>query len=227
MTATTKERGILMHARSVKNIPAGRKTQTRRCDKRFPRGAVSVTLNHANGVLVAEFWTGACGTGICIAQVKCPYGQPGDRLWVRSAHYMRPDKGCAVRSADLMGWLKDDPPEHPGRPFTLDYLERHEWPKKPSIHMPRWASRITLEITDVRVERVQDISEVDAIAEGVNGGCTVCGEEAPCGCATPSPDHCDGFAWEWMDRDGEYAHGDISWYRNEWVWVLTFKVVTP
>ena len=92
---------------------------------------------------------------------------------------------------------------------------------KPSIHMPRWASRITLEIVDVRIERVQGITEEEARKEGIiDGGCINCGRNEPCGCPSPKPDARDGFAnlWEKM-----YAKKGLGWSANPWVWVITFK----
>jgi hypothetical protein len=91
----------------------------------------------------------------------------------------------------------------------------------PSIHMPRWASRILLEITDVRVERLSDISEKDARAEGIiDGGCLNCGESEPCGCANPEPDATDAFAYLWQS-----IYGQENWNANPWVWVIEFKRV--
>ncbi len=81
---------------------------------------------------------------------------------------------------------------------------------KPSIHMPRAASRILLEITDVRVERLNAISEEDARAEGIiDGGCLNCGEPEPCGCANPEPDATDAFAYLWQS-----IYGQESWNAN-------------
>lgn len=92
---------------------------------------------------------------------------------------------------------------------------------RPSIHMPRWASRILLEVTGVSVERLQDISEEDAAAEGISdGGCLNCGEPEPCGCADPKPDARDAFARLWHSINGEE-----SWHANPWVWVVEFKRV--
>jgi len=82
-------------------------------------------------------------------------------------------------------------------------------------------TRITLEITGVRVERVQDISEEDAIAEGVNGGCTTCGRDAPYQCYDPIPDHRDAFIWLWDSINGKKP--GFAWKDNPWVWALTFK----
>lgn len=85
--------------------------------------------------------------------------------------------------------------------------------------MPRWASRILLEITDVRVERLNDISEEDARAEGIiDGGCLNCGEPEPCGCANPEPDATDAFAYLWQS-----IYGQENWNANPWVWVIEFN----
>lgn len=99
-----------------------------------------------------------------------------------------------------------------------------DWTRpRPSIHMPRWASRILLEVTSVRVERLQDISEADARAEGItDGGCTNCGNPEPCGCADPAPDARDAFCNLWQS-----INGDQSWIANPWVWVVEFKRVQP
>lgn len=84
-------------------------------------------------------------------------------------------------------------------------------------------SRIVLEITDVRIERAQDINEEQARAEGItDGGCTACGNHEPCGCDNPSPSAVDSFAWLW-----ESIYGKGSWDDNPWVWVVEFKRVTP
>lgn len=94
-------------------------------------------------------------------------------------------------------------------------------PWKPSIFCTRKASRINLEILSVRVERLQDISEEDAIAEGiVDGGCVNCGNPEPCRCAEPSPDARDSFVFLW-----ESINGAGSWGINPWVWAVSFKAV--
>ncbi len=92
----------------------------------------------------------------------------------------------------------------------------HVVPWRPSIHMPRWASRITLEITDIRVERLQEISYADAMAEGVPF------TELPPGQGRPDPLHRAKFADLW-----ESINGPGSWEANPWVWVIEFKRVTP
>ena len=119
----------------------------------------------------------------------CPYGQPGERLWVREA------------------WLKTNPFSDGGL-HTYGYRATDEaefadaiW--KPSIHMPRVASRITLEVTSVRVERLQDISEADARAEGAS-------------------QHPDG-PWHAYRSLWTLINGPDSWAANPWVWAIEFK----
>lgn len=89
-----------------------------------------------------------------------------------------------------------------------------------------WASRIKLEITDVRVERLQDITEKDATNEGISdGGCLNCGNSSypdPCGCNAPSPSLIDAFVNLW-----ESINGFLSWQENPWVWVIDFQRITP
>lgn len=87
--------------------------------------------------------------------------------------------------------------------------------------MPRWASRITLEITDVRVEQLHDISEEDAKAEGAWGGCTVCGDSESGDCIEHTPSYIDGFAHMWESINGK-KH---PWASNPWVWCIEFKRV--
>ena len=100
------------------------------------------------------------------------------------------------------------------------YDDRDRW--RPSIHMPRDVSRLTLEITDTSLERLQDISESDARAEGItDGGCLNCGEPGPCGCEAPLPDARDGFIRLWRS-----IYGDESWANNPWVWVVSFALLT-
>jgi hypothetical protein len=88
--------------------------------------------------------------------------------------------------------------------------------------MPRWASRIALEITAVRVERLQEITEKDARAEGIiDGGCLNCGEHEPCGCNNPQPDARDSFVWLWDSINGKTC----PWSSNPFVWVIEFRRV--
>jgi hypothetical protein len=152
------------------------------------------------------------------ASLYCPYGVPGDLLWCREtwAVGVTFDK-TAPRDLphDTKVWYLADGPKPLGYGKT-----------RVSIHMPRWASRISLEITDVRVERLNDISEEDAEAEGADRG-VKCADfagkiKAATRCAELSigglGNHRLGFAWLW-----ESLNGPGSWDRNEWVWVLNFR----
>lgn len=135
----------------------------------------------------------------------CPHGRPGDRLWVKETWGALPH---------MMGGVQRE---------TLRYRadgeyqnERGTWRWRSSIHMPRWASRITLEITDVRVERLQDISEADAVAEGCN---PIRPELVQDGLIVrPGRSAVEEFRLVW-----EQINGGGSWEKNPWVWVIEFK----
>jgi len=145
--------------------------------------------------------------------IKCPYGQPGDLLWVREA--FASDGSFIWYRADC----DDGPPlencEYPDGSF-------HDGKWKPSIHMPKWAARLWLKVTGIRVERVQEISEEDARAEGIiDAGCVNCGESEPCGCSDPKPDPIDAFIWLWNSINGKKP--GHAWEDNPWVWVVEFR----
>lgn len=155
-----KERPILFSATMVRAILEGRKTQTRRAVKGVvDPDAVEVlgdsgeAFMHSN--VCASFCDYACGGAL----LKCPYGVSGDRLWVRETWGY---KSFGDARAGKPVYLADCDGKRQARSLR--------W--RPSIHMPRHASRLTLEVVGVRVERLQDISEVDAIAEGID----------PCAC---------------------------------------------
>lgn len=184
------ERPIIFSAPMVRAIIDGSKTQTRRVAKLTVNGYVKEPGGNRR-------WH----TADFDARLACPYGQPGDRLWVRET--WRHVEGGAVY--DAVGGLMDafDPETiyRADRPHALG-------PWKPAIHMPRWASRITLEITEVRIERLQDIDEKDAVAEGVaNSLHTPGGRFAR-----------ENFAHLWWA-----IHGDGSWESNPLVWVVEFE----
>ena len=199
-----KTRPILFRAPMVRAILAGQKTQTRRIVN-HPLAQAAVRIHSCKGQSEFDCILSDGGGGI----IKCPYGAPGDRLWVREtwAHERDgtscpDDTGILYRATDS-GWDDED--------------TGLRW--RPSIFMPRWASRITLEITRVLVERLQEISDADARAEGIaDGGCLNCGESEPCGCADPAPDARDAFAWLWQS-----IHGSNSWHANPFVWVIEFR----
>lgn len=176
-----KERPILFSAPMVRAILEGRKTQTRRVIKPQPE-------SHLDPDSVKGAWESG------FIDVKCPYGQPGDRLWVR----------------ETFAWLPDglNADQNHGRyHYRADGDLAVKW--QPSIHMPRIASRITLRIKDVRVERLQDISDADALAEGVDQTNT----------------SIRGYAAERFKRLWSSINGADSWHSNPWVWVIEFKKV--
>lgn len=209
-----RERPILFSGPMVRAILEGRKTQTRRIVKPQPVPQFGGWIGEAyvsaerNGVLFKEWgegghqpmrWSEDAG------YVNCPYGKPGDRLWVRET-WMPGTQDTAI--------------------YRAAYSNGHEargW--KPSIHMPRWASRITLEVVSVRVERLQWISEADARDEG---------------CVIPENRIVPGTPFEYITRGqgqfvkgiyGVYAelwetiNGSGSWDANPWVWVVEFRRV--
>ena len=195
-----KERPILFSGPMVRALLAGTKTQTRRIAK--PVRHPDLGNMYAPGALVLEHEPQH------VIDRCCPYGRPGDRLWVRETH---------------MNWWKLDPanPEGPRlfshvAAYAADGYELEPGERWiPSIHMLRAASRILLEITGVRVERLQDINEMDAAAEGV-------ATWAP-GALSPdslNADPSDQFRWLWSS-----INGPDSWSANPWVWVVEFKRV--
>ncbi|EPB0431607.1 hypothetical protein ACQ9W4_003491 [Klebsiella pneumoniae] len=204
-----KERGIIFNGEMVRAILDGRKTQTRRPVK-FPVHDKNLGCELAGNELAGELSAGN--------YLNSAFGKPGDRIWVRETF-------CPVDDTQYGGekWVdyRATPKFEASHPAGWDCApndaEALKW--RPSIHMPRWASRILLEITDVRVERLNAISEEDARAEGIiDGGCLNCGEPEPCGCANPEHDATDAFAYLWQS-----IYGQESWNANPWVWVISFE----
>lgn len=199
-----KEHPILFSGAMVKALLGGTKTQTRRTVKDLP-----IILNRETNALEVD--SANIENGRFAKLCPCPYGQLGDRPWVRETwqHSNHPyglyDEDCIVfYRADFLNDVHgpDGEKSPEGRYRT--------W--RPSIHMPRTASRITLEITGVRVERLQEISEADCIAEGTPGGHgSIPGYPYN---ATPL----EHYRWLW-----EQLNGPGSWAVNPWVWVLEFR----
>lgn len=211
MAIEVTERPILFSGEMVRALP--RKTQTRRVMRPQP------TQTGACWNWKAFAWVDGIPIGNLESPlVWCPYGKPGDRLWVRET--WATDKECSAIAyrADLPpdaeadeGWLKRNAPK-----LRKEYAE---WRWKPSIHMPRWASRFTLEVVAVKVERVQDISEMDAMADGCQIGDTLqrCPDGSP---AIKAGTRRISFMHLW---DSIYLKRGSGWEKNPWIWAITFK----
>ncbi len=230
----SKERPILFSGPMVRAILEGRKTQTRRVVK-LKEG------EWTDGNRIAYDRVDRRGTSWNETKL-CPYGVPSDRLWVRESYafadWYDGHAPCEVPRTDIHDpygdgsirqrvWYQADEQQ-----WNPSY--RGKW--RPSIHMPRWASRITLEVKAVRVERLQQISAADAMAEG----CSVVGSVEARNVALPReqfqmlwdsintrpklPDNKSGKRHErvkkWLDK-----HPDCSWNANPWVWVVEFERV--
>ena len=202
-----KERPILFSAPMVRAILEGRKTQTRRIIKPQPSGANTQKDPYGwrwkwvptdKRIPICEW--GKDTTGWISMLKHCPYGASGDRLWVRET-WGPCDGGFCYRAIERPTVKPDDGRWHP------------------AIHMPRWASRITLEIEAVRVERLIEITSEDCIAEGVQ-----CREiwtmDGPSGLPWMQPEGAFRELWESIN-------GARSWDLNPWVWVIQFRRITP
>ncbi|WP_409302983.1 hypothetical protein [Pseudomonas sp. KCJK8993] len=223
-----KERPILFSAPMVRAILDGRKTVTRRPVKADWIQSDRAPMNTAPGLF--HFW--------CSGEHACPYGEPGQRLWVRESFwhaggyvqtYPEDDVGSWSGSRRVHYRADGNPPNEPNRHYpnglrngSYSAAEPNKiWRARPSIHMPRWACRILLEITDVRVERLQNISEEQAQAEGVqrdsDGWADYLMPSTQC-CLTPR----ESFKTLWASISGAKA-----WDANPWVWVVEFRRVQP
>ena len=220
-----KERPILFNGEMVRAILEGRKTQTRRVVK--PQPILERGLWKMGGQFSAGWSEGTRSVPCMPGHSLCtrgPYGSPGDRLWVRETW------GVATRPCPYQGWrdgieyradvawMDDErdllPLHEPEIPdevgdFYGDY-DKEGW--RPSIHMPRWASRIMLEVKAVRVERLQEITEEDARAEGVE-------MVGPASLTSRS-----SFAKLWDSINAKRGYG---WDTNPWVWVVEFELPQP
>ncbi|MDO9227133.1 MAG: hypothetical protein Q8M09_12390 [Pseudomonadota bacterium] len=198
------ERPILFSAPMVRAIFSGMKSQTRRVMKPRPEDGAIVTVGEIGTSRGAAYVRGPRSGGLT-DRIPCPYGSPGDQLWVRETWGVYYDEYVSDCLHEPTWYRADYTPEQES---TMAMPER--W--RPSIHMPRARSRITLEIVGVRVERLQDISEADAIAEGV------------------TPSIVGGYLDHLQYRAGyqtlwESINGAGSWDANPWVWVIEFRRV--
>jgi hypothetical protein len=228
---TTRERPILFSAPMVKAILAGRKTQTRRIVKPQPPDGFTVGRCHYSGTGWALWEDPECRqpNGCLCRSVRCPYGGwPGDRLWVRETHK---HIGNSSNGGPVVGrvlYRADDASEDRGEWPTFDDAPKQKrWntgraPWTPAIHMPRWASRITLEIVGVRVERLKDISNHDAKAEGVEPDIVDSGGVTPWGEGINDVDYVSPFYELWRG-----INGDASCAAKPWVWVVEFRRLDP
>ncbi len=215
------ERPILLSAPMVRAILAGTKTQTRRVMKpQFAADAVPAEMPATDPI---GGWVvgGHSGLWWCDAAAnpddarRCPYGQPGDRLWVREAWDFIPEGDPGTPSCAGIRYWADAGYELRTPPSNYNPMLYGKERVRPSIHMPRWASRITLEVTGVRVERLQDISADDARAEG-------CPDRPVKGAEQSSV---DVLAKLWFHDLWAQINGQKSWDANPWVWVVEFKRV--
>lgn len=198
-----KERGIIFNAEMVRAILDGCKTQTRRVMNNQPctlsGETISVQRDDFNFRWVGDLHNDTSGW------FPCPLGKIGDRLWVRET-WRKFDSSDECGCSEYPCGCPED-----GAIIYRATQDGGESKWSPSIHMPRRYSRITLEITDVRVERLNDISNDDAKSEGCWYGR---GGGVPDKALTPS----DQFPTLW-----EEIYGDGSWSSNPWVWVIEFK----
>lgn len=247
-----KERPILFSGAMVRALLSGSKTQTRRVAKSLPEGTVTVEP-------ASPGWN-AMGLAVCLeSSVRCPYGEPGDRLWVREtwAYNGQASRNTGPKDKRREGYVtyaadnakvthyfgdgpmllcpeqhlpaqREDEDEFDWLARKDEYLTKYFRRMRPSIHMPRWASRITLEVTGVRVERLNEITDADAKAEGIQ---RVHGFDVPAAMGSLP----EG-TWSYPNNENrwwtspasayralwESINGEGSWSTNPWVWVVSF-----
>jgi len=238
-----KERPVSFDGGMVRAILAGRKTQARSVIKPQPPATCLYERNGEVyiGMILRDqpsvwgdksYWRYGAEWGARPDMTQpfptCPYGSPGDRLWVREtwgAVWPDIDREYALEECKIE-YRADLPPDrtdYPGGWPADEARGNPDAPKwRPSIHMPRWASRITLEVTGVRIERMQDISKHDAIAEGIQWS-----EAFPEGYVHPGSRRGFGSAQQAFRSlwDSINAKRGYSWDSNPWVWVVEFEVI--
>jgi hypothetical protein len=207
-TVTMMERPILFSGRMVRAILDGKKTQTRRVMKPQPPKEAAVVDPYNGNIEHFTAWSAdhkmflGPGNVKGTAHWRCPYGKPGDRLWVRETWAYPTDAPDAAVTTEIL--------YHAGCLLT-----DVRW--RPSIHMPRRASRLSLEIVAIRAEMVKDVSHDDAVAEG-------CYRIDPCA-AYPNGNAWGraGYAALWDEINSARGFG---WETNPWVWVVSFKRIS-
>ncbi|AYO66730.1 morphogenetic protein [Klebsiella pneumoniae] len=212
-----KERGMIFNAEMVQALLDGRKTQTRRPVK-FPVHDKNLGCELAGNELAGELSAGN--------YLNSAFGKPGDRIWVRET-FQVPLFNYEQMDEYLEDSSKFEKPEfcqyaadggHRPEYQDADDNLRHGW--RPSIHMPRWASRILLEITGVRVERLNSIHDVDAMREGIQNLTTCSHSDFGIPGVVNAQHPVRAFQLLW-----ESIYGADSWRANPWVWVIEFKRV--
>lgn len=238
-----KARPIIFSAAMVRALLAGTKSQTRRV-VRLPKDVVEVVVDPGGtifgpGPYIKAYRHDGCDPPM-YPRIRCPYGYPGDRLWVRETWQalhvsVNPETGhgedidvpTSIPKDSRNGWKVAYAATDPQ---ADEHRDDRGFSWRPGIHMPRWASRITLEITQVRAQRLHDITEEDALAEGMD----------PIVAKVPTArdvfritwDDINGRAQPLLDDDGEPVLDDNerpimiapkSWDSNPWVWAVTFK----
>lgn len=238
IATNVKEKPILFSGEMVRAILAGRKSMTRRVVK--PQTAI-LTDSLARSLDVRP------PDNENAPVIPCPYGSPGDHLWVRETFYCDDYRYPSAPARELLEAI-----EYRASHYCADWeagcpCTDSAW--RPSIHMPRWASRITLEIVSVRVERLQEISEVDAWAEGLfQIGDDLATPMNVCVCDEPNLRSGMAFAehvgppwytyagnpreafenlWDGINNPHQYCAEDApnGWDANPWVWVIEFKPI--
>lgn len=247
-----KERPILFSGPMVRAILEGQKTQTRRVVKGLPEG-----IKCASAIPESNYQYRFTDFRYHTIDLRCPYGRPQlplepprDRLWVRETWQAyranSAEQEAVVKCSlerlergevkDIVAEVRDWPIHGEGEKRVLYAADFGEWaydvdsdlkPWRPSIFMPRWASRLTLEITDVRVERLQEITPQDVLAEGIlhpvtcNSGLAKYPNGVPAGVCADRNCDCRVFRDGW-DSINDKRKG-CAWSDNPWVWVIEFK----
>ncbi|RKH14333.1 hypothetical protein D7V97_03365 [Corallococcus sp. CA053C] len=230
---SVREGPILFSGPMICALVAGRKTITRRLVKPQPETGESIEwLTNIVGRPPSFAVTRPMSSDV--RELRCPYGQPGDRLWVRETWGLEDGKDDGERVV----WQADRAAAWRSNLNDRFYLASDYAPTRwrPSIHMPRWASRLTLDVASVRVERLHDITEEDAKAEGL--ACITKDGGRTWKYGIPDRDGLPGTddtGWPWVDWDvsprvaferlWSSINGAESWDANPWVWRIEFRQV--
>lgn len=225
---------MLFSAPMVRAILEGRKTVTRRIVTPQPPADCQawagwiLDSTTSDDVGKASWHDQAGPLAFKTHHVRCPYGQPGDRMWVRETWY----NDAAFGKPEIF-YRADGSFDEQFEQHRLGQVGPFKW--RPSIHIPRWASRINLEVTGVRVERLQDITEAEALAEGIICENVIVG--ANCNGGEHQEETADRYFWEGCREEGfetaveAYAdlwdeiNGAGAWEANPWVFAVSFNKV--